>query len=632
MNKFEDFKKRKKSLEIAVNQLKSIVQENMEGAEIEKLDAFSKELQDEISFNVLCVGDFSSGKTTFINKFLLNQDLLPARAQPTTTRLTEIRHGAELIAYVIDSKGEVHKLSGTVKDALGDYVASKGNYVDTTEKVVIEVPSSVLAEGIVVIDAPGLNDPDVERMKVTYDYLHQADAILYFFNAQQAWTKSQKEFLEESILGKSEMDKLFFMLNYWDCINNEEREELLKYVHQEMRKSVDVVAQKAGTTVPEPELLPVSAKTEENFDRVGEVLWGYLTESKGQNVLAYKIQRFNNFIASYIALVDERIKLCKEDSQVLIQKKEQMEQEVEKYKKQSQAILKKLKSRLSIEFNAFIESMEEPFEKFIREFRFGVEKEIQSNRDVKESARKMNRLCSHAQQILSSDLQKKESRFRQKLISVIEDQKAAMNIPLSRMIALDEYFSGWESSFHADAKMDTALQVAGIAGAGASGLGTAGSIVAGISQWHNVSMAQAGTGVIYKLITWWYGSQISKIPIGISTSTISIGLSSGIGMVACLGFLAWQKKHKSVKKEQKLDEIMDEVASQVYLYKSNFINTLNELQSDYIDEICRNVDADVIAAYKQKIEELNAITNHDNALDQATELKQKLMKLKMQVN
>ena len=55
-----------------------------------QIDSFYTEVSDELTFNVLCVGDFASGKTTFINQFFLEKSILPTSPIVTTAKLTVI--------------------------------------------------------------------------------------------------------------------------------------------------------------------------------------------------------------------------------------------------------------------------------------------------------------------------------------------------------------------------------------------------------------------------------------------------------------------------------------------------------------------------------------------------------------
>ena len=81
---FTSLKQRRDDLASAIAMLKDLVVHQLDGQNVQQLDSLAQKVRDDLQFIVLCVGDFSSGKTTFINKFLLRDDILPARARPTT--------------------------------------------------------------------------------------------------------------------------------------------------------------------------------------------------------------------------------------------------------------------------------------------------------------------------------------------------------------------------------------------------------------------------------------------------------------------------------------------------------------------------------------------------------------------
>lgn len=89
MSDFEVFQQRKGELLDALGRLIKLVGQGSvvpnPQAELRKLYQFRSDLSGDLLFKVLCVGDFSTGKSTFINRFLLEQDLLPAYPTPTTT-------------------------------------------------------------------------------------------------------------------------------------------------------------------------------------------------------------------------------------------------------------------------------------------------------------------------------------------------------------------------------------------------------------------------------------------------------------------------------------------------------------------------------------------------------------------
>jgi len=238
MNSFTSFKERKDQLQETATQLIEIVEAELNSQDIKLLQQFKGELSADLSFKILCIGDFSSGKSTFINQFLLQADILPAFPKPTTTRPTIIRFGEALKATLYFQDGTTEEVCENVAERLLETVSAGGSDIEQVSYVVLESPSTMLQDGIELVDAPGLNDPDAERMKQTFDYLHQADAILFFLNAQQPWTRYQKQFFEQELLSRKDIDKLFILANYWDQIGNNDRADVLDYLQEQLQASL----------------------------------------------------------------------------------------------------------------------------------------------------------------------------------------------------------------------------------------------------------------------------------------------------------------------------------------------------------------------------------------------------------
>ncbi len=122
MADFAAFQQRKQELLDALDRLIELVgQESVvwdPEAEVRTLTRFKDELSGDLLFKVLCVGDFSTGKSTFINRFLLEQDLLPAYPIPTTTLPTRIRYGAQLKALLYSAEGEPQEVTEGVRERL----------------------------------------------------------------------------------------------------------------------------------------------------------------------------------------------------------------------------------------------------------------------------------------------------------------------------------------------------------------------------------------------------------------------------------------------------------------------------------------------------------------------------------
>jgi len=79
------YKAHKQQLENKLIQLTLVLTDLKQVAEIKQIETLKQQLSNE-QFQVVVVGEFSRGKSTFINAFL-GKKILPSSAKPTTTIL-----------------------------------------------------------------------------------------------------------------------------------------------------------------------------------------------------------------------------------------------------------------------------------------------------------------------------------------------------------------------------------------------------------------------------------------------------------------------------------------------------------------------------------------------------------------
>lgn len=138
-----------------------------------------KRLEDKV-FRIAIVGEFSSGKSTFINA-LLGKDILKHGVQETTATITEIINdpGQER-AEVLFANGRTEKLNSF--DDLAEYTAtsSKHHHVaDEIVKVTLYTPAFAFDDPVVFIDTPGLNGIADNHREKTLDIIQKAHACIY---------------------------------------------------------------------------------------------------------------------------------------------------------------------------------------------------------------------------------------------------------------------------------------------------------------------------------------------------------------------------------------------------------------------------------------------------------------------
>lgn len=297
-------------------------------AEFGWIDAARKdEIVNKINNDVLTIGvigQMKCGKSTFLNAFVFEDDILPSAVTPMTAALSVITYGEKkkIVAefYTPDeweeqkiqakrSFDEVKgngleeskvkaakelveksvKLGGNISSYLGktqedtfenliEYVGADGKYVSITKSVKIYYPKEYL-KGVEVVDTPGFNDPIVSREERTKDFLNKADVVLMMLYAGRPFDATDRDILFKNVR-QCGIGKVIIGINKYDIPygNGETEDEIRNYVKEELKKAcrvcddntlVDIVQQVEPITLSaemallsEMQMSKISAKEE----------------------------------------------------------------------------------------------------------------------------------------------------------------------------------------------------------------------------------------------------------------------------------------------------------------------------------------------------------------------------------
>jgi GTPase SAR1 family protein len=232
-------------------------------------------LEDE-RLHLVVLGEFNHGKTTFVNA-LLGAHVLPAGVTPTTAVIHHVSHAASPGARAVVEGADARTLG--LPD-VADYIVGGRAAEEAVRYLEIEYPAAILEGGVVLVDTPGVNDLNSTRAEITYSYLPRADAILFLLDAGQILKESERSFIASKLLGASR-DKVFFVVNKIDLLDDDEREQALAYARTHLARLVD-----------EPRIFGVSAQRalagELEASGLGELttfLRRYLSEERGRVLL-----------------------------------------------------------------------------------------------------------------------------------------------------------------------------------------------------------------------------------------------------------------------------------------------------------------------------------------------------------
>ena len=199
-------------------------------------------------FKVLVIGEFSRGKSTFINA-LLGQRLLASGLRPTTPVITIISKGEPGSCTVRYRDG--HTEQPTAPDLVA-ILAGKAKGSERIETVELGCANSLLEHGVQIVDTPGVNDVNRLREDVTLRYLPEADAAIFLIDAKAPLNSTEKLFLEGQVL-RQNIDHVFFVINKADQLSP-------PYNAEDLSKILKRVEELVGDRIPETRVFALAAK------------------------------------------------------------------------------------------------------------------------------------------------------------------------------------------------------------------------------------------------------------------------------------------------------------------------------------------------------------------------------------
>lgn len=172
----------------------------------------------ESRFYVACVGQFKRGKSTLLNA-LLGDRILPTGVLPLTTVPTVVRFGGSRRARVRFKGGMWTDIR---PEDLPQYVSEDLNPENKKGVVGVEVfcPSALLAEGMCLVDTPGLGSVFAGNTAATQAFVPHVDAAIVVVGADPPIAGEELGLVGE--IGK-QVANLVVVLNKADRTSEEER-------------------------------------------------------------------------------------------------------------------------------------------------------------------------------------------------------------------------------------------------------------------------------------------------------------------------------------------------------------------------------------------------------------------------
>jgi len=226
----------RKTLQSFLNQHIELCQET--GTNTETIHDLMESLKHG-ELSVAVVGEINRGKSTFLNA-LMGTKLFPSSAAVCTSGVTVLDNDENPRAEIIYKNGKIEKFNLDINNpskTLMSVVSRRNEKVKDIKMVRLWYPNPFCGNGVVLVDTPGVNDPEYWREDITYEFLAVADAVIMLLDPMQPLSASEVEFLEHKILARS-IANLIFVVNKIDDVSIDDRQVALRRIESMLTKYV----------------------------------------------------------------------------------------------------------------------------------------------------------------------------------------------------------------------------------------------------------------------------------------------------------------------------------------------------------------------------------------------------------
>lgn len=206
-------------------------------ASLEKRLSAIADKQNDKLLNISVIGEFSTGKSSFINA-IVGYELLAINAmQGTTVAITIIEFDKEFSITIYDAQGKVSTQSyesiQRLKDELHKYTTDP-SYANQISHIKVTLPSEILKNGFRIIDTPGTNSLELWHEEITVRAINEmSDLSIILTAAQQAMPETFTTFIGKR-LGDNIMD-CAFIANKIDLIKEKERDGIIQFIETKVK-------------------------------------------------------------------------------------------------------------------------------------------------------------------------------------------------------------------------------------------------------------------------------------------------------------------------------------------------------------------------------------------------------------
>lgn len=185
---------------------------------------------------VMIMGEFKTGKSTFINA-ILEEEILKSDVTPATAVVSMISYGEErkVLAHFRDGNTKEYSFE-ELSNITAEGDDSKKELRNDIKYVELFIPKEIL-KNITIIDTPGLNVDNQLHIQATKEFMNEADMVFWVFSSGKAASGTEVAAISEL----SKRLKPMAIINRIDEIDEEEEslEDIIEEIKKRLKGYVD---------------------------------------------------------------------------------------------------------------------------------------------------------------------------------------------------------------------------------------------------------------------------------------------------------------------------------------------------------------------------------------------------------
>ncbi|MFI3211595.1 MAG: dynamin family protein, partial [Peptostreptococcaceae bacterium] len=276
---------------------------------LDKLGVSSKEVQRYIDrtknneVSAAITGEFSAGKSTFINALLNKPQFLSSKNTECTPIFIEIKKGNEE-NIIITKKDHTHEIQEFHDKNIKTLTTYTSDYNDDILSITLPIKTEYINQTISIIDTPGTNTIIKEHEIITKYILKKVDIVLYLVDKVISYTdvekiKEIKEYTNHIIIIATHMDEK--INGTWLNIPKNEIDKLTNTIESQLEKE----------QITDIEILPIGSLSAYNDNsliiQIRELINEYV-DSNSQNVIKNRVKKQLNLLFEKI-ISDKKLEI-----------------------------------------------------------------------------------------------------------------------------------------------------------------------------------------------------------------------------------------------------------------------------------------------------------------------------------